>query len=337
MGRNGASARAGMTLLELILVMFLLALVLGGGLGFFAALDLGRRQAAGLVKSVLRSAQNTAIARTAPARVRIERATGTIQAESLLVVGTYHFEQRSLAGYGPEGRADPELFSEDGFVGAAFRPGGKLGATAEIPLERDPACDFTRGFALECALWLERAGDGRVLTLGRPEQPTLALEVNRAGALRGRFQTRSGEATSAQRGGQAVIVSAAGLVPVERWVRVRMQYDREHLSLLLDGVPVASQEEQAFVWKTEGGLVLSDRTKPLQGKIDSLVIAAMVVGEPGILPEDVRFAEGSAERIEFAAGGTLDRSFHADPPRIVLEFADGAREAITVGFYGTVQ
>ena len=50
----------GVTLLELLLVMMILAVVVGGGLGMFAALDLGKRQAAGIVKNVLRSAQNSA-------------------------------------------------------------------------------------------------------------------------------------------------------------------------------------------------------------------------------------------------------------------------------------
>ena len=55
------------TLLELILVMMVLAIVMGGGLGLFAALDVGKRQATGLVKNVLRTAQNSAIARQSPA------------------------------------------------------------------------------------------------------------------------------------------------------------------------------------------------------------------------------------------------------------------------------
>ncbi len=332
-----AHSRTGMTLLELILVMSLLALVLGGGLGLFAALDVGKRQAAGVVRNVVRSAENTAIARSAPARVRIDRAAGTIQAESLLVVGTYHFEGRSLAGFGPEGKTEPELFSEAGFVGAAFHPAGKLGSTAEIPLARDPACDFTHGFALECALFREGESSGRVLTLGSGEPPTLALELNGSGALRARFRSRLGDATSDKGGGQVVLQTEAGLVPVGRWMRVGMLYDRERFVVSLDGSPVASQAEHSFVWKTDGPLVLSDRTLPFPGKIDNLVLSAMVAGEPGVLPDSVRFTADTPGRIEFLSGGGLNRRFHADPPRIGLEYADGSRQVIRVGFYGTVE
>ncbi len=326
-----------MTLLELILVMFILALVLGGGLGLFAALDLGKHQAVGLVKSVVRSAQNTAIARTAPARVRIERAAGTIQAESLLVVGTYQFEGRGLAGFGPEGKTDPELFSEQGFVGAAFHPAGRFGSTAEIPVTRDTAFDFTRGFALECAILRETESSGRILSLGAADPATLSLELNQGGALRASFRARLGDASSNRAGGKVIVQSEPGVVPVGRWTRVRMLYDRERFELLVDGAVVGSLVAHDFVWKTDGPLVLSDGTLPFAGKIDALVLAAMVAGEPAVLPDDVRFTEDTPERIEFEAGGALDRRFHADPPRIGIEYKDGSRATIVVGLYGTVE
>src|SRR5262245_66514213 len=123
--RAVTGARAGMTLLELLLVMFVLALVLGSGVGLFASYDLGKKQAPGLVRNVLRNAQNTAIASSAPARARIDKAAGTIRAESLITVGTYSFEGKSITGYGPAGEAEPEDFDDDGFVGACFRPAGK--------------------------------------------------------------------------------------------------------------------------------------------------------------------------------------------------------------------
>ena len=42
-------------------------------------------------------------------------------------------------------------------MGDCFHPAGKLHATAEIPLQRDPAFDFTLGFSFECALFRESA------------------------------------------------------------------------------------------------------------------------------------------------------------------------------------
>src|SRR5262245_33568151 len=90
--------KLGFTLLELLLVMAILAVVAGGAMGMFAALDVGKRQAAGLVKNSLRSAANSAIARTAPARVRIDAKQGTLTPMALTVVGTWQFERHALAG-----------------------------------------------------------------------------------------------------------------------------------------------------------------------------------------------------------------------------------------------
>ena len=326
-----------MTMLELLLVMAILALVVGGGLGIFSSLDLGKRQAAGLVRNVLRSAQNTAIASAAPARVRIDKARNALWAESLATVGTYHFEDQSITGFGPAGSAEPELFDKRGFMGDCFRPAGQLRATAEIPLERDPACDFTHGFALECAIYRETEGGGRVFSLGSSEAPTVGLDLGANGSLRARMRTRVGNADSDQAGGTVILQSDPELVPVGRWVKVRMRYDRARFELLLDGALVDSEDEESFVWRIDSPLVVSDGSVPFPGRIDSLVIAAMVVGAPSLLPETVRFAPDAPAVVQFAASGGIDRERHRDPPRIALDYKDGSRETVTVGFYGTVE
>lgn len=330
-------ARSGMTLLELMLVMFLLALVLGVGLGTLTELDLGRSQAAGLVKNVLRSAQNTALASHAPSRVRLDPATGRIQAESAFVVATYSFEDRRITGHGPDGEADGDDFEERGFVGACFAPRGRPKITARIPLQRDPACDFTLGFIVRVAVLRETAGSGRVFSLGGADSPTLALELGRSGALRGRFRTRVGERNSDRPGEMVVLSSPGELVPVGRWVELEMRYDRARFELLVDGVVVAREANDAYVWRTTEELVLSDDALPFPGLIDNLVISAQVEGDPGILPPSVTFAPDSARAVQFAAGGGLDRLVHADVPRIGLVFEDGERLDVSVGLFGTVQ
>ena len=103
-----------------MLVMGLLAFVLGAGLGAFASLDPGRRAAVGLVQDIVRSAHNTAIARRAPARVRIDAATGEIVAEGMAVVGTWHFEDESLSGGGgldAVGVGTDDGLTADGYLG----------------------------------------------------------------------------------------------------------------------------------------------------------------------------------------------------------------------------
>ena len=78
---TGRAARRGMTLVELLFTMTLIAVVLGVGLGALATLDLGARASVGVVQRMLRQADNWAVARRAPARVRIDPARGVIRAE----------------------------------------------------------------------------------------------------------------------------------------------------------------------------------------------------------------------------------------------------------------
>ena len=329
--------RAGLTLLELVLVMFLLALILGTGVGFFSAHDFGRAQVPGLVRNVLRSAQNTALASHGPARVRFDKAGGKLWGESLVTVGTYQFEDEAVLGQGPAGSAAPEHFDPRGYLGACFRPAGKLKATAEIPLERDPGFDFTLGFSLELALLRETDSGGRVFSLGPGENPTVGLDLSPNGSLRARFRTRAGGPESDRPGGGVIVQSEPGLVGLGRWVEVRLTYDRRRFELFLDGFRVASEESDAYVWRVDSPLVLSDPALPFPGRLDSLVIGVQVAGEPTLLPETVRFTQDTPETVQFAASGGLDRTAHVDPPRIGLEFQDGSRETVAVGLYGTVE
>lgn len=327
-------ARAGVTLLELLLVMMILGVVMGGGLGLFAALDLGRRQAVGLVRNVVRTAQNTAIAGRAPARVRIDRAAGTLTAEALQVVGTWHFEDRSLRGaFGLDGESRGVEFVEDGYLGDALSFSGKTGALAEIPVQRSPSFDLSRGFSVACAVRKAPAGAGWLLRLGT----VVGIRVNDAGEVEGRFATQVVEEGEPERGGDVLVRSPEGVLPPERWVRLRLEYDRVALVLFVDDVPVARVEESAPVWGIDGPLALSDEARPFTGEIDCLVVAVVVADEAGQLPDGVRLPEDAPAEVRFDAGGSLDRRLHQGPVVLRLDFDDGTSEVVTIGVYGTVE
>ena len=315
------------------MVMGILAVVLGGGLGMFAALDFGKRQAGGLIKSVVRNAQNTAIARQIPTRVRIDKKKNTIRVEALQVIGTWHFENKRIEGFGVEGSAPHELFHEDGFIGDAISFGRSYGEKALIPVHLDPAFDFTEGFAIDLALRWEDTGGGRILKLGN----VLLLELGRGGALRGRFSAAVQKDGELSRGAPVVVQSENGAVSPEGWTRVRLQYDRQELVLLVDGVPVAVQKEEAPVWEIDEPIELSDGTRPFPGSLDALVCSAVVTDQEIELPESVSFAEETPDWIGFAAGGGLDRRRHPEPQVVTLTHVDGSQEKIAIGIYGTVE
>ncbi|MCZ6597236.1 MAG: prepilin-type N-terminal cleavage/methylation domain-containing protein [Planctomycetota bacterium] len=326
--------RAGFTILELLLVMALLGVILGAGIGMFAGLDLGKSQAAGLVKNVLRSAQNSAILRQAPACVRIDRAEGTMTPEAMKVIGTWHFENRSLDGAFDlgGGRERGVEFTGAGFIGDALRFDGRPGSLVEFPIEHDPSWDFTAGFAIDVAVRKEVGAGGYVVTVGE----IACIDVTGANAVRGWFVPTIYEKGVPQPGGRVMVASAPGVMG-DDWVRVRLEYDRSRLRLSVDGVPVAELEEEAEVWKIDDPLVLSHRRHPFTGSVDNLVVSAVVVGDVAELPESVLFTADTPEEIHFDAGGRLDRDEHPEPVKIELEYEDGSRQAIWVGVYGTVE
>ena len=324
---------AGITLLEMLMVMGIIAVVLGGGVGLFASLDLGRRQVAGLVKSVVRSAQNTAVARQVPARVRIDKKKHTIRAEALQVIGTWHFEDRKLEGFGMDGSAPAQLFHDDGFIGSAISFGRAYREEAIIPVELDPAFDLAEGFAVECAIRWEDTGGGKLLQIGN----VVRLELGRTGALRGRFLAAVEEGGEVRRGAEVVVDTETGAVSPGEWVRVRLQYDRRELMLLVDGVPVGVQKETAPVFEVKGPLQISDGTHPFPGSVDALVVSAVAADEEVALGDAATFGDGTPEWIQLASGGGLDRRVHPEPQEIVLTYGDGSQERIAIGIYGTVE
>ena len=340
MKRVGAD-ESGFTLVELLLVMALIALILGVGVGMFSRLDLGDRVAVALVQDALRSAQNFAVARSAPARVRIDAATGGIVADGMLVIGTWHFESLPPSGaFGIDGVAQGGHLVEDGYQGKALSfEGEPARSKVEFPVQGEPSWNLHEGFQLRCALRpappRDGQGGGAVLALGE----TLGLETTADGGLRAWFaaEVQDENGTGVRRGGRIPIEAPpASLVP-GRWSVVDLQYDRRRFRLLVDGAEAASVEEGEPVSKVDAALVLSPANAAWPGAIDNLSMSATAAREESRLPRNVRFAAGAPEEIRFAPGGGLDRAVHREPVTFAVEFDDGRRTPIVVNLFGTVE
>ncbi|MBM3975428.1 MAG: hypothetical protein FJ299_00380 [Planctomycetes bacterium] len=334
--QHTGQARQGLTLLELLLVLGILSAVMGLGLGMFAALDVSKRQAVGLVRNTLRSAQNSAISRRAEAAVRIEPKRRALAPRFQQIIGTWHFESPELAGaFGISGRAIDAELTEDGYIGRALELDVEAeGARVELPIQRDSASDFRYGFALECALRRGSADAGEIANAGG----CFGLQVLRDGALRGWFAPEANaQDGGVARGGHVIAQSEPGALPLGVWKRVRFEYAQQELVLSIDGVAVARVEEQAPVWALEGPLVIGSARSPFRGQLDALVLTAVAATADVELPKGVSFPPESELVLRFQAGGGLDRRAHEKPVRIALDFEDGAREWITVGLYGTVE
>jgi prepilin-type N-terminal cleavage/methylation domain-containing protein len=150
---------AGVTLIELLMVIALIAIIFGSGLGMFAGLNPARRATVGLVQNTLRSAHNSSVARQAPARVRFDLASkrkdpdaklqpDTMTAAGMRVIGTWHFEDDQLRGaFGLDGVNLGGYLVDDGFQGKALSFNGAAPESRiEIGVHQDPAYDFRYGF-----------------------------------------------------------------------------------------------------------------------------------------------------------------------------------------------
>jgi hypothetical protein len=327
-----------MTLIELLLVMGILAVMLGMGLGTFASLNPGERAAVGLVQNALRTAHNTAVARSAPARVRLDRATGSIVTTGVLMIGTWHFEDHEFRGVdGMDGVLVgwDDALVEKGYLGRALSfVGAPQGARFEVPVESDPAYNFREGFFIELSLRPDEHAGAQLLALGDAFEANVTADGGVNATLHRREIDPMGVA---RRGGGVTVETGSGLLRAGRWTVLRFQYDRRSFRILADGVQVAAAYSDVPVWDIRSALVLAGGTRPLRGSVDELVIAAFSGEERAALTGGVVFTEDCPKVVEFVAGGALDPAVHPGPLKIGLEFSDGRREDILVGLYGTVE
>jgi len=334
--RGGSKARRGMTLIELLVVMGLIALVLGAGLGALAGIDTGNGPAVAVVNSSLRSANNWAVARRAPARVTFNAETNTIHAEGLDVIGTWHFESVPPRGaFGLNGSMENIDLAPDGYLGSALDLENAVsGGGYFVPVQTSPTFDLSSGFQIAFAAMPTGTGSGTVLSIG----DSVGVELTTQGGVKAHFMgERRDETGDVTPTGKVQAETSAGLLRVGSWSRILVSYDQSELTIFVEGVPAARTPDVAWGVKVEGPLVVGGQRRQWPGRIDSLVISAVAAEEEIELPEGVSFAETAPKEVVFAAGGGLDRRVHSEPVRFSLEFADSTNEVIEVGVYGTVQ
>lgn len=331
--------RRGLTLVELLFVISLISVLFGIGVGMLSDLDPAERAAVGLVQNVLRSARNTAVARGAPARVRIDPEQRALEAEGLAVVGTWHFESPPLEGaFGLDGRvggADVEELVARGYRGEGLAfVGAADEVRVEVPVQDDPAFDLARGFAVELAVRRDEAHGARLLTIGR----SFYVEVDAAGAVGAYLIPKLvDEAGRPTPGARVWVRTEAGALPLGRWARLALRYDRRTFACSVDGLVLAERDEAAEVWKVDEPLVLSGGRSAFPGVVDELVVAAVSAEERALLPGGVTFGASTPDEILFAPDGSLDPRASAGPLEIVLEFPSGRVETVRVNPYGTVE
>ena len=331
------STRCGMTLLELLLVMGLVAVVMGIGAGMLASVDTSDRVATSSIRNALRAARNSSVTHTGTARVRIDPKAGTLVAEGLEVVGTWRFEDVLWRGaFGLDGvpvNGDPACVP--GFLGNCVSfVGQQRGTHLAFDVSGEPRFHLEQGFAFEVMVHLASNTTSSIVNIGK----VAGLDLESDGGLVAWFRRGSAdEFTRVDRGIRVRLESGGGMVRAGTWTRIRVEYDQRLLTIAVDGVEVARQAAEGPVVDLDGPVTVGGGSTVLDGRVDDLVVWAVTEAMTVQLPENATFGKDVPEVVRFAAGGALDPTVHREPLSVLLEFDDLTTQSVHVGLFGTVE
>lgn len=340
MTSSAQSTRAGgFTLLELMVTLVLMGVVLGAGIGAITSFDPSRHAARGVVMNTLRQARNEAIAFGAAARVEFDPGASTMRSIGFRVAGTWRFEGGDVAGSAGlpatvHGLEDGRVH-QDGFIGDALDLArGAPRARVEIDLTGDPIHTLRRGFRVSFAVRPEPGGaEGMLLDYGG----VLGIEAVRGGAIDVRLATSGTDEYGRAREGERIrLLSPAGVLRGGRWAQVELRYDRERVSLHVNGVAVAERLDTRPVWQSDGRLTIGGGRRAFQGRIDDLVLSVVRVEQAVPMPGSTLLTASEPFDVRFDETGQLDAMHHAGPVVIGLEFGDGRQESVEVMPAGTI-
>lgn len=333
----------GFTLVELLAVLFIIALIgsLGAGAYQVSKRNYSLVATAGHIQGVIRAARNTALRTGIPTTVVVDPVHQRVSAHAFERVGEWSFEGLEEEGVDPLWRGS---FTNHGAavvpgkvgMGLSFDSGG-----AYVDCGAEARFDLRTTIHIQCWVrhFLERPVKeprrdreeerGRRLRRGpilAQEEPAAVL-VEKAGAY---FFGMAPDGALAGGVGEYRVRTRPGVVAPARWVRVAMRYDGRSIELSADGVPRETQPTSpgasllrgaetlpAAAPVTDSPLTVSSESMSFPGSIDEVTIAGGV--EPLVHElEDQESILGWRKIVHFDGRGHLDSRFHSRGVRIVL-------------------
>lgn len=314
------SRRGGVTLVELMVVLSVIAIIFGIGLAFLssASRDLQFRSTVGQVRTLLRYARSEAIAQHSAAYVEIDPVAGEMRAVTKRPIALWHFEDDECTG----------AFGLNGKPSGGERVRGKLGSAwalgpkdaidcGELPLFRPD-----QGILIEAWLLLNSTEAQSLFTC----EGMYELRVAKDGGLAAEAGGKEADAEGVQ-------------VPVGRWFEVKLVYDGKFVVLKQDGqvVGVSEDDGRAGELPDRGSrFTIGGDDLGMDGLVDEVRVSAILPTETRTLPEGVSVAGDAAVQVWFDDRGRLDRDHHGGPVTLVLHW-EKESETFTVGWLGTVQ
>jgi prepilin-type N-terminal cleavage/methylation domain-containing protein len=318
--------RAGLTLVEILVVLVIVAIMLGLTVSIFqgSGRDLGAKASADAVVGLLRQASTHARIEATPLWVVLDTDERSVRAVTRQVLGNWHFES------GPGAAQD---------VGTAWsnqggsRTNGRLGmgvtldGSASVGLGRVGPIDPTQGFFVE--LWVRRS-----------RQPAAQQVLVRLGSGDGLTMDRQGLLT-AKLGGQTL--RAKEPLPVGVWIHLMlMVVPAGEIRLYTKGALNASRAVQVAL-PAQMELAIGEPRTGFIGEIDEVAVGQMVLRDRVLLGQETQItgpdgkppAGAPKVRIHFGPDGGLDPRHHAGPVRFAIQSA-AERHGVTVHPGGAV-
>ena len=338
----------GLTLIEMLVVMAILAVLLGGGIGAFLALTTSgvlpttQSRFASVVAMGRRSADGSQTATVVIETVGVGDETrsqirGLIQKES----GIWHFEE-----IGPEGTA------------GAFRKNAKVEGPAKVVVGKVGNALELAGATIDCGQYADfDLTDGIfVETWIRPSEPVEMTIAEKRGSWRfwlqpageDRFhvylQLRLAGLTGRGTESLPVLVSEQPTVRVGRWSEVSFSYDGVRALVHVDRIeraihparpdpdaPAVPVKRRTLAVARKSGLPFGSSDAPLHAALDEARIAGVLSEDVWPVPREITI---DPVEIHFK-NRKLDGEFHAGPVKVVFRRGRQVRE-MEVGLSGMV-
>jgi prepilin-type N-terminal cleavage/methylation domain-containing protein len=295
----------GVTLIELMVVMSIIAILLGVGLAMMSESnkDMGLRAARSSVLGICRFAKTAARNSRAPVSVKIDGEGKYLSTIVRRPMAAWHFEDDTSPGaLGHYAKISGGKIADGGRVGRAvnFADSGGSIDCGNVEL-------FSKDQGLLVEIWYlpKLHKKDRVLVQKSGE---FGLAVSKLGCL---------QAYVGVEANRVAIAMSDGAIPEARWSKIGLLWDGASLTLLVNDYPLARKAGKATLAMGSSPLTIGTKENPLDGWVDEVRVDALIEDSRFIMP-DVLTVSGPAE-VRWDDTGALDPAINPAAVTITIK------------------